>query len=199
MSYVFFVLTVKLGIDPNDLLIELLLSGIDFNDPVELLAFADALLSAGDVLDNCTNPGDECILAEYSNISLFGTVCVPRGCREEYVPQNVPALEEPVLFVCNTTQCNAECGTPSNCLSDIMSPVRLNGSLNSSELVPANEVCFVEPVIRYSYTGLINTSAVHAAPILMNAMNVALLRHTLSLFNSSLASNATITLSTHPL
>ena len=188
-----------LGLDPNNVLVQILIqtlqNGGNLNDPTVLLAAATSLLNSANVDVQCANPEDECVLAEFDNVPFLGTICLASGCREDFTVINSSVFGEPDLFVCNTTDCNSGCKLPSNCESEELSPVKFNATFG---LVPAPELCFVETPIRYSYVGMVNNTAIHGSPILANTVNTAILRYTLNRLGASF-SEANITVRSHPL
>ena len=183
-----------LGLDTDSLLVQILLSGIDPTDPSQLLfAFNQALANANQEVQ-CSNGIDQCVLAEFDDIPLLGTVCLANGCREEFTPFNT-SFAEPQFFVCNSTLCNDGCKLPSNCESKEMTPVVFN---DTEGLVDSPALCNVPPALRFSYNCFVNTTARHGGPILSNSVNNALLRFTLDSLGGNF-SEAQIFVRNHPL
>ena len=183
-----------LGLDTNSILVQILLSGADLTDQTQLLfAFSQALADTNQEIQ-CSNRNDQCVLAEFDNIPLLGTVCLASGCREEFTPSNLTSVQSQ-LFVCNSTNCNNGCKLPSNCEQEDMTPVIFS---DTEGLVDAPESCKVTSSMRFSYNGYVNTTARHGGPILSNSVNNALLRFTLDSLGANF-SEAQILVRTHPL
>eukprot|EP00924_Labyrinthula_sp_SR-Ha-C_P016702 maker-scaffold_6-snap-gene-12.1-mRNA-1 protein AED:0.16 eAED:0.16 QI:0/0/0/1/1/1/3/0/2699 len=159
----------------------------------------------------CSDPNSQCVLLELSGGILGNSAaCFAAGCEQESLDDSSTTdvieglgtglFSETGTYLCNSTLCNFGCYSPSNCEADELTPVEtfFNETDDSVSYVDDDEICFVQPNLRYGYTLLVNTTALHAIPIGVNEINQALLRS--SLTNASIGNILpSITVTNHPL